>query len=190
MFETLILIGKILGAFSAIIGFGYSFYKFIYKRLFKKKLIDPILDRFDKIDKISENLKPNGGSSICDKIDRIERSILFTDARSRSLVHSLNIGEFIADKNGRYVAVNSILCSRLRTGEEQFLGSNWINLIHPEDQERVYENWQQTIKEKKDFVISFKYLTYDNKIIPVNVVATYLENNHTIIGWIGIVHFH
>ena len=105
------------------------------------------------------------------------------------MIQSLNVGEFITDTDGKFTAVNNILCIRLGYTPDQFLGSNWLNLIQEEDKDFVYDNWQRTLKEKKDFVLSFDFVNNKGENVRVNVIATHLEKDNNIIGWIGIVYF-
>lgn len=189
IYEFLILAGQVVGALTTIAGGIWGLYRYFYKPVIRGKMIKPFMDRLEKIDMICDNLKPNGGKSIYDALHRIEKRMIITEARGRSLVESLDIGEFIADTEGRFVSINSIACRKLGYTIESFAGSNWLNIIHPDDREYVYENWQQTIKEKKDFVLSYRLIDSESQPVKVDVVATYLENNHDIVGWIGVMHF-
>lgn len=187
-YPSLQSLGEYAVALTAIFSFIGGCVVF-YKKVIYRKIVAPVKSRIEKFDEISSNLKPNGGKSIYDAIHRIEKKMIVTEARSKSLIQSLNVGEFIADKDGRFVAVNNILCIQLGYTPDQFLGSNWLNLINEQDKDFVYENWQQTLKEKKDFVLGFYFVNNRGENVKVNIIATYLENNHDIVGWIGIVHF-
>jgi PAS domain S-box-containing protein len=69
---------------------------------------------------------------------------------------------------------------------EQTQGWNWINTVHPEDQENLREQWQDAIKHHRAFAIDArvwheeaqKYRWFNHKAVPI-------IKKGTLIGWVG-----
>ena len=85
-------IGEVFGAISAIIAGTITAYNFVLK---------PIYSHFSRIAKLMMNvdslvadLKPNGGSSLKDQINRIEHRLIRGEMRSRALIRDYDCGIF------------------------------------------------------------------------------------------------
>src|SRR5262249_50692288 len=68
---------------------------------------------------------------------------------------------------------------------EEYLGSNWLDAVHPEDWERVERDWAEGVQAGKGFdtrcrirIKTGSYRHYDVRAIPI-------ERDGKIIEWIG-----
>lgn len=185
MLESFIIIGKVFGIITTIIGGVFAIYKLYYK-LIRPKLLQPILDRFDKIDKVYLAVGPNGGTSLYDKVVSLDKKISIADARTQSLNSALGLAEWHSDHEGHTLAVNDIACRLTGRPETDFLGSNWINIIHEEDRAEVVAQWFAAIKDKRTFIMEYRWLDNENKSILVQSIARPIFNSQNkFLGYIG-----
>lgn len=158
---------------------------------FKSKVIKPITKIFNNINKIEQILYllgPNGGKSLYDKIVNIDYRLAKAEARSKSLIAALEIAEWQSNVEGECIYVNSAACQLLNRSSEDFLGRNWVNVVAHEDRERVIEEWDTAVKEKRNFICSYGWLHSNGQIVQINVEAQpTFDSGHNITGWIAVV---
>ena len=159
----------ILGAIVGIGGSILAIYK-AYKKI-KVKAVKPILDRLEKIDKISETLGPNGGSSLYDKMHAIDRKLGTSVVRSEVFNSVLGFIEWESSPDGQIIKVNDVACRVTVRPEHDFLGNNWMNVIHDDDQEAVFDEWRDSLLNRKDFKMKYRWTTSHGTPVVVDVVA-------------------
>jgi len=78
-----------------------------------KKGVKPVIKHFknwydmsEKIDHIFFEITPNGGTSIKDKVDRIDSELHLANERQRALLADSEFAHFEMDAEGNYVWVN------------------------------------------------------------------------------------
>lgn len=144
-----------------------------------------------KLDEIIKELKPNGGSSIKDQLNRLETAVSISQAERLLLLDSIPQGVFTSDVNGRWIWVNDALRKTVGGSLAEFVGNNWENTISTEDRETVVREWNRAVEQHRDFNLYFHMTNLDtNAKKKVHVIATPANNfNSEIIGWNGVVHF-
>jgi len=148
----------------------------------------------DRFDALLKEVKPNGGSSLRDAIDRTARkidelgdSIVRIDVRHQTRWKmAAGVAGWESDSNGRCTAANSELCELLKMGEGEILGSNWKNFIHPDDANRVFSEWARVVSEGADFNLTARYIASDGATVPVRLKAHSMASNGRVLGWIGV----
>ena len=70
---------------------------------------------------------------------------------------------------------------------KQLLGEGWLAVVHPEDRERVLQEWQRALKEQTSSRIQLRfrradgqYLWYTRSVIP------YQDGQGNLLKWVGI----
>ncbi len=144
-----------------------------------------------KLDEIIKELKPNGGSSIKDQLNRLETAVSISEAQRMLLLDSVTTGVWTTDVKGRYTWVNEALRKATGASLSDFVGTNWENVIHPEDKELVVREWERAIAQRRDFNLYFRLINLRTEnAVPVHGVATPAYNfTKEIIGWNGITYF-
>ena len=148
----------------------------------------------DRFDALLKEVKPNGGSSLRDAVDRTAKkidelgdSIVKIDVRHQTRWKmAAGIAGWESDANGRCMAANSDLCEMLKMGEAEILGSNWKNFIHPDDAPRVFSEWSRIVQEGADFNLPARYVASDGTVIPVRLKAHSMIYSGRVLGWIGV----
>lgn len=187
-FEELEFVGTVLGvllAVAAMFRLLVATVKWLRPRIRTvfKNLVD-----FDSLDGKIENLakatrkleegigvllsemKPNGGSSLKDQINRIENRQLYLDGRSKAMLNEDFNGVFETDEDGRCNWVNRRFIRMTGRSFEELRGHGWHNIIHPEDRERVEKEWDSAIAENRAFMVSYRMIHPDRD--PVIVRTT------------------
>lgn len=152
--------GKIVGSLTAIAGFGFAVWKYIIK---------PIVKHFEtvaKIDEIYKEVKPNGGSSIKDGIQRLEDTILSVDEKITIIQETQDafredgpVGVFECSVEGENSYVNRTYAKWLGASKSDLMGFGWKNYLASFSLKEDYDNeWKQAFQEGREvqFPIAFK----------------------------------
>ncbi|MCW5958601.1 MAG: PAS domain S-box protein [Pyrinomonadaceae bacterium] len=117
----------------------------------------------------------------------IDKEIIESENRFRSLTENAPIGIFQADLNGEFVYVNQPLLeiTGLKYGES--MGYGWTSAVAPEDRERVRRQWQHTVESDGHFMSGFRWKKPDGSITFSSVRAVPLRNNEELFGFIGTI---
>lgn len=104
----------------------------------------------------------------------------------RRLTSNVPVGIFQSDKEGFCNYVNDEWLEYAGMSFEQAMGFGWTDAIHPEDQERVRQQWQQCILNAKEFISEFRFKTKEKITwLSVKAVGTFDANNK-LYGYIGV----
>jgi PAS domain S-box-containing protein len=68
---------------------------------------------------------------------------------------------------------------------EEYLGSGWLNSIHPEDRERVERDWQSCVHTGKVFDDRYRIRTKGGSYRHYDVRAVPIERDGKIVEWVG-----
>lgn len=142
----------------------------------------------EKVDKLSGQVMPNGGSSLRDAVDRIGRRMDEMEVLNRTKWHmDPHIASFRNDTHGNCVAANLKLCQLFGASESEITGMNWRNFVYPSDLDRMTREWLEAVRMGADFTVRVKYQDADGNPIPATCTAKAVRVNGQILGWIGIV---
>src|SRR5262245_22870767 len=68
---------------------------------------------------------------------------------------------------------------------EEYLGSGWLDAVHPEDRERVERDWQECVQAGKVFDNRYRVRTKSGSYRHYDVRAVPIERDGKIIEWVG-----
>ena len=102
----------------------------------------------NKIETIYYEVTPNGGGSIKDKINKIDKELKENTEvtrtifyRQRWILDQRDEPIFESGENGECLWVNNIYIKVFKKNKEEYLGEGWKNLIHSNDKDRVFKQW-------------------------------------------------
>jgi len=172
------LLGYVAGALAAL-GTIYT-YALRPPILFVKDFIQ-VLSKLDEslpvLMEISHQFKPNGGNSLRDVIDRIERDINASKARTKILLGMSKYGVYEADGEGKCVWVNRRWCEITGLLPEEAMGNGWVTAIHPDDRAKVFSEWESSVKHGRDFDLAYRFKNpHTGKIILVQGHSTAIKD--------------
>lgn len=93
-----------------------------------------------------------------------------------------------SDNFGMCVHVNTAYREMLGFQFSEVSGMNWKQVIHPDDKERVYEEWASAVSDKRPFNMRYRWQSKWGEVIPVQAQASIiLDGKGSISGWVGFV---
>lgn len=165
---------------------GTMYYKVIKPIYY---LIKSAQERSEKMDIIITHVLPNGGSSISDKLDRIEAMILINDQASKAIISVMSIGYWKTNSKGKCTEVGIGTCRLFGRTEAELLGSSWLEWVHPEDYHEVETRWQAAVNNGHDFNMEFRILRPDHTEITVTSIGykVYNADKSQLVGYYGVL---
>jgi PAS domain S-box-containing protein len=137
-----------------------------------------------KLNAIYSQLVTNGGSSLRDSIDRIEKRTVFTEEFVKTIYKESDKAMFQTDATGKCTWVNKTLLRLVDMESVDVLGQGWVNIISIDDREDVMNEWNNAIANSRDFDMSYTTVKGDK----VHHVARALRSNDLkVIGYLGTI---
>lgn len=137
---------------------------------------------------VERELKPNGGKTLRDSIDRIEEAMHLGASRSRTMLEHTGICFWESNAKGVCIYVSRNLCRLVERTEQEMLGQSWRNSLHPKDAARVEQSWDDAVAERREFSLDYSYITPTGRRIYVHGHA-YLQfdSRGEFVGLLGAV---
>jgi PAS domain S-box-containing protein len=181
----LVNLAAILTALGAIYKYLFLPGKTFIKRILG--LVESLEKTYPIIEQMARDFKPNGGNSLRDVIDRIERKSFLIDEKFKLFIDLEEIGVFETDSTGKYTWVSEKWMEI--TGQNTVEASNhgWLADVHPDDINNVTEQWEKAIAQARQF--HMKYRVGENETAKsVETVALPIKNRaNELVGYIGRV---
>jgi PAS domain S-box-containing protein len=119
--------------------------------------------------------------------DASEEEIRRSEERYRALVQGGAQVVWVAGPDGAITEDSPEW--RWITGQtaEEYLGSGWLNSIHPEDRERVERDWHECVRTGKVFDDRYRIRTKGGSYRHYDVRAVPIERDGRIVEWVGAI---
>ena len=145
--------GIVLGAFGAVYAAIVGLYKCIIKPSIKfyrnnERLIGSVED-------IKKELTTNGGSSIKDTVNRIDRRQIMLDKRSKAIFYNVEKAILEVDEKGNILWANEMFHKQM--GTKNLKGLDWVSYIDEPQREnflREFESCSEKLRELRFETIS------------------------------------
>jgi len=166
----------------------------LYK-IFIRPKVRKWADRFDHLDEIPQikdtvttiqkQVFPNGGGSVVDGLNRVERRIVTLEEKQNLFLMDNHMGVFETDTAGRWISVNRTLCRMLLCTEKELLGRGWMNFMSGD----MIERYNHAIANEIEFKMVAKMKSVTNAEVNVSIIANPLRSNldKTMIGYLGTI---
>jgi PAS domain S-box-containing protein len=182
------LFGELHNILAAIVSLGtisVTGFKFINNIYFVfKKDIEERAELSNKINVIFNEVTPNHGSSLKDKVDKIEKCIISNQKviemigdRQKWILDKQQIPIFESDSEGMCVWANDAYLELLKRDSTEVMGNGWRNFIHQDDREKVVNEWENAVKENRSSQSMYRMVDKDGKVYNVECYATKHPNN-------------
>ncbi|MFL5813619.1 MAG: ATP-binding protein [Bdellovibrionia bacterium] len=89
---------------------------------------------------------------------RIEKAVLEGEAKFETLANSIPQITWTTDSQGKLIYLNDKWTAFTGTTFEEAQADGGLSLVHPDDRQRVYENWIQAMATQAEFEIEFRML--------------------------------
>jgi len=175
-------IGLLSPIFLALLGF-------IHKKIISPfwKSLKRVIVAIDKIEVIHKELYSNGGSSLRDAVNRIERSQDLIENRSKSIIMTSKSGVFETNAHGGLIWANKAFVSMASRQLESLGGLGWITSLVEDDHERVAGLWRAAVADKRDLDCEAQFINIETgDTIPIHLRAYVMKDRKgDVLGWIG-----
>lgn len=145
--------------------------------------------KLEVLERLEQSVRPNGGSSLRDAVDRIEKEVILANVRARAVLELAPYGVFEADESGDYTYVNRVWQHMTGVRPDEALGSGWQRAILPEDRVQVAESWQSAVEDERSWVHWYRLKHQDTgAVLPVRVSTVAVRgSDQRVLGHIGLL---
>lgn len=189
--ELVEYVGKLIALLATIAGVVWHAGRVAHRRAWRPAVVfvSRANDAMVAIETIKQQLGPNGGKSVLDKLMLIDMRTRKSDARQSAIVAAAPIPSFEADNNGKFVAVNRAFETLTGYSAAELVGMGWVNVIYHHDREQFMKDWGYSVSDKRAFRGEYRFLTKGDRIVPVGVDSNPMrdDDERIVLGWFGTV---
>lgn len=121
------------------------------------------------------------------KRQQAERVLQASEERFRTLTQMAPGGIYLTDIAGRFTYTNEIWCEMTGMTSEQALGDGWVEAIHPDDRDRVAQEWERLVAIRAAWDEEYRLKSPTGKETWVHGIASpLLADNGQVAGYVGI----
>jgi PAS domain S-box-containing protein len=127
----------------------------------------------ERLDRLAEEFRPNGGSSMKDSVNRIEKSVdhlatssNFSNARILALQANKDLALYEMDGEGNLTHINSAFVNLYRRPYEELMAGGWRKYLDPDDLERIGESGRAATEGRTPWYERFTVIREDGTRIP------------------------
>ncbi|GLQ88317.1 response regulator [Dyella flagellata] len=127
-------------------------------------------------------------SGLADEINerrRVEANLVESTARFSAMNEASPLGTFVTDSNGLCLRVNQMYQEITGYCDEAMRGKPWNFGIHPGDQARVLDLWNEMLKKNSNFTVDCHFLRHDGSTTWVSCKAAAMRNGEQLLGYVG-----
>ena len=117
----------------------------------------------------------------------IEAALSSSEARFRVMAESSPLGIYITNPAGDCLYTNPAYQRISGLSEQQARGTGWSRAIHPEDRERVFQEWYQAAERRIPFQSEHRFAHLDGKVVWTRVNAAEIADQEQLVGYVGLV---
>jgi PAS domain S-box-containing protein len=133
-------------------------------------------------------MRPNGGDSMRDAIDRIKDRQNDFEAFLNAQLNIGNEAVFRTDPQGHVISNNRRHQHLTGFSMAQVEGDGWVNVIHPDWRTKTHAKWHSAVAEGREFSEDIMYVNPDGESYMVHVNAfRERDGEGRIRGYLGVV---
>jgi len=145
-----------------------------------REMADSLAGQFVKTRQINESLER--------RVEERTLELKKSENKFRVLVSSVPVGIYQTDEHGSCIYVNEKWSDLTGLSEAEAIGTGWTNTLHPEDRNIVFDEWNSSVSEHRQFQLEYRFKTplgVENWVVGV-AAAIDLEHGESS-GYIGSV---
>ncbi len=124
--------------------------------------------------------------------EQLLKELAEAQARIDELEHSYcaaaPVGFFRTDPSGKCTQVNEKWSHITGLSSDQALGNGWTDNLYPEDKDKVFNEWQQSVNNNHPFEMEYRFQNDNNEIIwVVGKAIAELNLDGEITGYLGTI---
>ena len=113
---------------------------------------------------------------------RAEKALRKSEEKYRILMMQIRDGIYTLDTEGRFTFVNDVITQRSGQPREWFLGRNYLDVIRPEERDRVKGYFDRIMLGEDVPIYELAYATSSGEQLWVEVNTSALRKDHRIVG--------
>ena len=122
------------------------------------------------------------------RLRHAERALRESELRFRTLAEVSPVGIFRVDVSGEWTYANERCCEIAGINLRQALGSGWAAALHPEDRQRVLEEWDRATRWTHSFQSEFRFERPDGKVRwVVGSTEVDFDAHREVVGYVGTI---
>jgi len=119
---------------------------------------------------------------------RSERRLRQSEQRYENLANISPVGIFHTDAAGSTTYVNPAWCRIAGLDAAKALGLGWLRAVHPEDRERLGQNWRKALRQQQESSDDYRFLRPDGSIAWVlGRAVPEIDAEGRVIGYVGTI---
>lgn len=119
---------------------------------------------------------------------KAEEAIRASEERFRTLTSLSPVGFFVTDAEGRCRYVNEAYAAMSGLSLEQCDGQGWLSAIHPDDRDRIFDEWHAATRLGRPMRTEFRFLRPDASITwGIAQSAPQRDASGRTVGYIGAI---
>ncbi len=119
---------------------------------------------------------------------RAEQLLRESEQRYETLARISPVGIFRTDMNGVTTYVNPEWCAISGLSAAQALGDGWLQVVHPEDRDRLIKGWQVSTRSHKASFSDYRFVRPDGTLVWVMGQAVpELSPKNELLGYVGTI---
>ncbi len=129
-------------------------------------------------------------SMLTDITDRkqFEEELRDSEQKFHTLASGSSVGITTTDENGDCTYISQRWCDLTGTPPEKWIGKGWVDMVHPEDRERLVTEWYQVALTSGEHHAEFRFLNDRGKTIWVHVSSVARRSSTgKLLGWVGVI---
>jgi PAS domain-containing protein len=140
----------------------------------------------EKLDFIVSQLSPNGGSSLRDAVNRLEKHQRISESKMAQYLDTKDAAIFETDANGLYTWVSKSYEKLVGRPKIELINWGWTVPILGADLESIRYEWDLAVKQKRIFEASYR-IERAGVIIHCRCRAIPVLFNDEVVAWTGIL---
>ncbi len=124
-----------------------------------------------RVEHIYAELSPNGGSSVKDVVAKIARRLNILELRHQASLYETAYGVIYTDGDGALVWANPTFCRLVGRTVEELRGTGWVYAIAPSDRTRVTNDWEEAVRECRNFESAHSFIDMESRETACRVLA-------------------
>tara|TARA_R110000868_G_C10748122_1_gene752963 strand:+ start:106 stop:684 length:579 start_codon:yes stop_codon:yes gene_type:complete len=152
-----------------------------------QRVVKPVGVILNTVMTMGQQLKPNGGKTMFDKIGRIEGHVIRNATVAKVLLQESADAVFETDENGDCVWVNETYTSMTGLSTDQASGRGWWAAVAMKDRETVTRDWEEAIERRVPFTGHYRWTNGVDEFMVRCRVKLALSPDGKFYGAIGVV---
>ena len=111
-----------------------------------------------------------------------------SEQRYQTLANISPVGIFKTDTQGKTTYVNPTWTTISGLSAEEAMGFGWLKVVHPDDVDRIQENWKKATEHLSKNTADYRFIHADGSVVwVIGQAVPELNSDNQIIGYVGTI---